>query len=55
MTELKVNRMQRDTRNPALRRFRLVVLSVADHRVTGCRELHPDLILQPRHQRHAHQ
>jgi len=42
--------MQRDASDSALRRFRRMVLSVADDRVANCRELHSDLILQSRYQ-----
>lgn len=52
MNELKMPRMKSDARNSPLQRFRLVVLSVADHRVADRRELHSDLILQSRHQRY---
>ena len=46
-----MRRMQSDAGNSALSRFLRVILSVADHRVADCRQLHADLILQSRHQR----
>jgi hypothetical protein len=50
MKERKIHRMQGDAGNPALGRFRRVVLPVADDRVTNGRELHADLILQAGHE-----
>jgi len=55
MNELKMRCVQSDASNSPLRRFRRVVFSVADDRMADRRELHPDLILQSRHQRHSNQ
>ncbi len=55
MNELKMRRMKSNAGNSPLRRFRQVVFSVADDRVADRRKLHPDLILQPRRQRHPDQ
>ncbi len=43
--------MQSDSRNTSLRRLFGMVLSVADDWMAERRKLHPDLILQPCHQR----
>lgn len=51
MKELKIRCVKSDAGNSTFRGFRRVVFPVADHRVADCRELHPDLILQSRHQR----
>jgi len=50
-----MSRMKSDARNSPLQRFRLMVLSVADHRMADRRKLHADLILQSRHQRNSNQ
>ena len=55
MNELKMHCMKSDAGNPPLRRFRQVVFSVADDRVADGCELHSDLILQSRRQRHPDQ
>ena len=55
MNELKMRRVKSDAGNPPLRGFRQVVFSVADDRVADRRELHSDLILQSRHQRHSNE
>ena len=55
MNKPKVRRMQGNAVDQPLRRFRPVVLSIADERVADGRKLRPDLILQSRHQRHADQ
>ena len=55
MNELKMRRMKSNAGNSPLRRFRQVVFSVADDRVADGCELHSDLILQSRHQRHPDQ
>ena len=52
---LNLRRMQSHSGNPALRPLRLVVLPVAYHGVAHRGELHPDLILQSRHQRDPYQ
>jgi len=48
-----MHRVKRDASNSPLQSFRRVVFPVADDRVTDCRKLHPNLILQPRHQRNS--
>jgi len=53
MKELKMRGMKGNASNSPLRRFLQVVFSVTDDRVADCRKLHPDLILQSRHQRNA--
>ena len=55
MNELKMRRMKSHAGNSPLRRFRQVVFSVADDRMADRSKLHPDLILQPRRQRHSDQ
>ncbi len=51
MSKLKMSGMQSDSRNTSLRRLFGMVLSVADDWMAERRKLHPDLILQPCHQR----
>ena len=51
MNELKMRCMKSDASNSPLRRFRWIVLSVADHGVADRRKLHADLILQSGHER----
>ena len=51
MNELKVRCVESDASNSLFQRFRWIVLSVADDGVADRRKLHPDLILQSRHQR----
>ena len=53
MKKLKTRGMKGNASNSPLRRFFHVVFSVTDDRVADCRKLHPDLILQSRHQRHT--
>jgi hypothetical protein len=55
MNELKMRGVKGDARDSALRRFRRVVLSVADDRMADRRKLHSDLVLQSRHQRNPDQ
>jgi hypothetical protein len=53
MNKLKVSCMESDATNSPLRRLYRVVFSVANHRVADRGKLHPDLVLQARHQRHS--
>ena len=53
MNEVKMRRMKSDASDSPLKCFLAAVLSIAHHRVADCRKLHPDLVLQPRHQRYA--
>ena len=55
MGELQLRRMQSDAIDQWLLRFGLVVLAVADDRVPNGRELHTNLILQPRNECDPHQ
>ena len=50
MNKLKMRGMKRNASDELLRRFRPVVFSVTDNRVAHRGKLHPDLILQSRHQ-----
>ena len=53
MNELKMLCMKSNAIDQPLRRFRHVVLSIADDRVADRRKLRSDLILQSRDQRHS--
>ena len=53
MNKLKMSGMKSNASDQRLRRFRPVVFSIADDRVTHRRKLRPDLILQSCHQRHS--
>jgi len=55
MNELEMRGMKCDAGDPLLRSLRRAIFPVADDRVANRRELHPDLILQSRHQGHANQ
>jgi len=48
-----MGRVQRDASDSFLRRFRGIVLSVADDGMSDGRKLYPDLVLQSGHQTHA--
>ncbi len=50
MNKLKARGMESDAGDEPLRRFREVVFSVTNHRVSNRGELNPDLILQSRYQ-----
>jgi len=50
MDKLKMRGMKSNPSDELLRRFRPVVFSVTDNRVAHRGKLHPDLILQSRHQ-----
>jgi hypothetical protein len=50
MNELEMRCVKSDPCNSSLQRFLQVVFSVTDDRVADRRKLHPDLILQSRHQ-----
>ncbi len=55
MDKPKMRGMKSNASNERLRRFLLVVFSIADNRVAHRRKLHSDLILQSCHQLNPHE
>ncbi len=55
MDKLKMRGMESNASNERLRRFLAMVFSIADDRVTNCRKLRPDLVLQSGDQFNSHE
>src|SRR5258708_38497905 len=55
MDKLKMRGMKSNALNQFLRRFRRMIFSVPDYRMTRRRKLHADLILESCHQLNPHQ
>ena len=55
MNKFQIGRMKGHPRDSPLCHLFRTILSVSNHRMPDGRKLHPNLVLQSRHQRDAHQ